>query len=143
MADADGYGERRGQDPTGRLLEDLRTFGTMSIERVAAGWDKHEASGLERLHEAEKSALKALEDADQAPGWEDLKRQILDQTEGRASMVAWRAEHGEAGHKAERAALAAALALTAAGRIDNEQYRTLAKPMAEALPWLLLEEPPS
>jgi len=50
--------------------------------------------------------------------------------------VSWKVEHGEQGHHAEAAALGAALALSAAGHLDRRHTDTLARPMAEALPWL-------
>ncbi len=51
--------------------------------------------------------------------------------------------HGEAGHKAERAAFGAALGLFARDRITHDDYVALAEPMAEALPWLLPERRPA
>jgi hypothetical protein len=137
--DRDGYGYQPGERGPGRLLEDLRTFSPLSIERAAAGWSEHDEANHIPLHEAERRVLKALEEADMAPAWEDLRRAILDLTEGRASLVAWRAEHGETGHKAEDATLAAGLAVLARDNIDREDYEVLVKAMAEALPWLLLD----
>ncbi len=54
---------------------------------------------------AERAALQLLEASDHVGDWDDLRRRILDLTEGRGSLVAWRAEHGPAGHRAEQAAL--------------------------------------
>ena len=51
--------------------------------------------------------------------------------------MSWKVEHGQTGHHAELAALGAALALHAAGYLDRAHTQTLARPMAEALPWLL------
>ena len=51
-------------------------------------------------------------------------------------MVSWRAEHGDVGHKAERSALGAALAVVSADHLSSEEYARLVAPMAEALPWL-------
>ena len=65
-----------------------------------------------------------------------LRNQILGLTERGQPLVAWRAEHGPVGHKAEEALLAAALAITA-GDALGPQRATLLRPMAEALPWLL------
>jgi hypothetical protein len=56
--------------------------------------------------------------------------------------VSWKAEHGELGHKAERAALGAALALLARDQLDHPHFVTLVRPMAEGLPWLLPESAP-
>jgi hypothetical protein len=137
--DADGYGYKPGERGAGRLLDDLRTFSPAGIERAAAGWDKHAEADHARLHEAERRALKADEEADLAPAWEDLRRAILDLTEGRTSLVAWRAEHGDTGHKAENATLAAGLAVLSRDHIDRADYELLVRAMGEALPWLLLD----
>ena len=136
MPDADGYGYSSADRGIDRLLDDMRTLSSPGIERIAGGWDAHERAGLDRFHAAQKAALKALEASDQAQTWEDLRRRVLDLTEGRAAMVSWRAEHGDIGHKAERAALGAALALVAADQLSSEDYSMLAAPMAAALPWL-------
>ncbi len=137
--DADGYGYKPGERGAGTLLEDLRTFSPLGIERAASGWDQHAEADHEQLHEAERRALKALEEADVAPAWEDLRRAILDLTEGRTSLVAWRAEHGDTGHKAENATLAGALGVLARDHIDRRDYELLVRAMGEALPWLLLD----
>ena len=138
--DADGYGYRPGDSGLERLLEDLRTFSPAGIERAAAGWLEHDADSHKRLHAAERAALKALEGADEAASWEDLRRAVLDLTEGRSSLVAWKAEHGDAGHRAEDATLAAGLGLLARERISRADYETLVSGLAEALPWLLLAD---
>jgi hypothetical protein len=46
------------------------------------------------------------------------------------------------GHKAERALLGGALGIMTRDKLSHEQYVTLVRPMAEALPWLLPEAPP-
>jgi hypothetical protein len=137
--DADGYGYKPDEKGSARLLEDLRTFSPLGIERAAAGWDTHAAARVDRFREAEQTALRGLEEAHVAPTWEDLQRAILDLTEGRASLVAWRAEHGDTGHKAENATLGAAIGVLARDKIDRKDYETLVRPLAEALPWLLLD----
>ena len=138
MPDADGYGYSSTDHGIERLLDDMRTLSAPGLGRIASGWDAHERAGLDRFHAAQKAALKALETTDKAQTWEELRRRVLDLTEGRAAMESWRAEHGEIGHKAERAALGAALALMAVEQLSPEDYATLAAPMAEALPWLAL-----
>jgi hypothetical protein len=141
--DRDGYGYPRTQSGIDRLLEDARTLSPAGIERVAWGWDRHEdPAHLNRFREAEKEALKAVEQADRAQQWEEIRRRILDLTEGRSSLVSWKAEHGDVGHKAERAMLGAALGIVARDRLDHPQYSELVRAMAEALPWLLPESPP-
>lgn len=143
MKDAEGYGyipEERGVQ---RLLEDFRTLSPAGIERAAWGWDRHEqGAAVERFREAEKAALRAVESVELGPTWEDLRRSVLDLTEGRSSLVSWKLEHGEVGHKAERAALGAALGLLARQRLSHDHFAALVRPMAEALPWLLPEAAP-
>ena len=138
MPDSDGYGYSSDDRGVKRLLEDLRTLSPAGIARIAAGWDAHvgeDGAGHQALHEAETAALKAVETADLGPSWEDLRRQILDLTEGRGAMNDWKAEHGTVGHKAEAATLAAALALTAP-ELPGKTRATLVAAMAEAIPWL-------
>lgn len=142
--DRDGYGYPRTQSGIDRLLEDARTLSPAGIERVAWGWDRHEdPAHVTGFRQAEKEALKAVEGSDRGPQWEDVRRRILDLTEGRSSLVSWKAEHGDVGHKAERAMLGAALGIVARDRIDHRQYTDLVRAMAEALPWLLPEAPPA
>ena len=141
--DQDGYGYRADDRGIERLLQDSRTLSPAGIERAAWGWDRHEDPKLmEQYHQAEKTALRAIEQADRGPQWEELRRKILDLTEGRTSLVSWKAEHGDVGHKAERAALGAALALVSQDKLDHPHFVTLVRPMAEALPWLLPEVAP-
>jgi hypothetical protein len=135
--DSDGYGFTSDERGTGRLLDDLRTVSPSAIERIAHGWELHALPHLDRYHAAEAAALQAIEAAQRTTDWETLQRQILDLTEGRTSLVSWKVEHGEIGHHAESAALGAALALHAAGHLDRAHFEALARPMAEALPWLL------
>lgn len=141
--DAEGYGygaEERGVE---RLLGDARVLSPAGIERASWGWDRHEdPAAMQRFHDAERAALRVLEKSDRAASWEDLRRRILDLTEGRSSLTSWKAEHGDIGHKAERALLGAALGQCAKDQISHDQLVTLVRPMAEALPWLLPEAPP-
>ena len=139
--DAEGYGAKeQGLD---RLLTDARVLSPAGIERVAWGWDRHEDPRLmERFHEAERAALHVLEKSNRAQQWDDVRKRILDLTEGRTSLEDWKAEHGEVGHKGERALLAAALGILARDQLDHEHYVTLVRPMSEALPWLVPELPP-
>lgn len=141
--DSDGYGYRATERGVDRLIADLRTLSPAGIERAAWGWDRHEdPAAMQRFREAEKVALHALEKADQGQRWEQARRSILDLTEGRASAVSWKVEHGDKGHKAEHAALGAAMALLVQDGIDHQHFATLVRPMAEAIPWLLPEAPP-
>ena len=139
--DAEGYGAKdQGLD---RLIADARVLSPAGIERAAWGWDRHEDPRLmERFHQAERTALRALEQGDRGQRWDGARTRLLDLTEGRGSLEDWKAEHGEVGHKAERALLAAALAILARDLIDHDAYVTLVRPLSEALPWLLPELPP-
>jgi len=134
--DAEGYGYRADDRSIGRLLDDMRTLSPTGIERVARGWELHGLAKLDTYHLAEKAAFHAVEEAGLTAAWDSLHREVLDLTEGRTSLVSWKVEHGQMGHHAEAAALGAALALQAAGHLDRADLETLARPMAEALPWL-------
>src|SRR5256885_11040047 len=113
------------------------------IERAAGGWDRHEdPAAMQRFRDAEKAGLRMLEQTNRIQAWDDAKKRILDLTEGRTSLVSWKVEHGDVGHKAERALLGAALGILTRDRLSHEQYSTLVRPMSEALPWLLPEAPP-
>ena len=125
-----------------RFITEIGSFSAAGVERAAWGWDQHASRDLDSFHEAERAALHAIEEANRAPAWEDFRRSIFDMTEGKKALVAWQYEHGETGHKAERAAYGAALALFARGHIGADQFATLARSMDEALPWLLPKEPP-
>ena len=122
-------------------MREIGAFSAAGVERAAWGWDQH-ATDLNAYHEAERAALHAIEKADLGPAWEEFRRSIFDMTEGRKALVAWQYEHGATGHKAEDAARGAALALFARDHITRDQFATLARPMDEALPWLLPQEPP-
>jgi hypothetical protein len=143
MADADGYGYREEAGSLDRLLGDARVLSPAGIERAAWGWDRHEdPAALQRFHDAERAALRVLEQSDRGQQWDDARKRILDLTEGRTSLEDWKAEHGDLGHKAEHALLGAALAILVRDKISHDQYVTLARSMAEALPWLLPEVAP-
>lgn len=135
--DQDGYGftsEQRGME---RLLEDFRTLSPSGIERAAWGWDRHGVPAAAAFAEAEHAALARIESGGRGAAWDRARTTVFGLTEGDASLVSWRAEHGETGHKAERAAYGAVLALVAADLLDEASRAQLLRPMAEALPWLL------
>jgi hypothetical protein len=138
--DVEGYGERPGQSPVERLLEDSRTPSPAGVERAAAGWDRH-AGDHGAWQRAEQAAIRELEASGEGERWDELRNRLLGLTERGTPLVAWRSEHGETGHKAENALLGAALAILA-GRLDRQQRETLLRPMAEAMPWLLSSAPP-
>ena len=139
--DAEGYGFPEHQKTLARLIEDIRVLSPAGVERAAQGWDRHaRLAGLEEIHKAEKAAIHAIEQADRGAAWDEVRRNLFGLTESGNSLVSWKAEHGEIGHKAEDAAFAAALALVAAGLISPQQFSTLVRPLGEALPWLLPDE---
>jgi hypothetical protein len=141
--DAEGYGYKSSDEGLDRLVNDARVLSPAGIERAAWGWDRHEdPAAMQRFREAERAAIRILEQTDRGPAWEGARKKVLDLTEGRSSLVSWKAEHGDMGHKAERALLGAALAIMTREKLGHEQYVTLVRPMAEALPWLLPEAPP-
>jgi hypothetical protein len=139
--DAEGYGFPEHQRTLARLMEDVRVLSPAGVERVARGWDEHVgAKGHHEFQEAEKAAIHAIEQADRGAAWDLVRSSLFGLTESGDALISWKAEHGDIGHKAERAAFAAALGLVASNLISKEQAATLLRPMAEALPWLLPEE---
>lgn len=135
--DAEGYGFPEHQRTLARLMEDVRVLSPAGVERVARGWDEHAGiKGMQPFHDAEKAATHAIEQSDRGPAWDLVRSSLFGLTESGDALVSWKAEHGEIGHKAERAAFGAALALVAEGLISEEQRATLMRPLAEALPWL-------
>jgi hypothetical protein len=139
--DAEGYGFPDHQKTIARLIEDIRILSPAGVERAAQGWDRHaRLHGLDEIHKAEKAAVHAIEQAGRGEAWDEVRRNLFGLTESGNSLVSWKAEHGEVGHKGEDAAFMAALALVAGNLISKEQQATLLRPMSEALPWLLPEE---
>jgi len=138
--DAEGYGFPEHQQTLARLMDDIRVLSPAGVERIAGGWDHHVGTkGLQAFHEAEKAATHAIEQADRGPAWDTVRSSLFGLTESGDALVSWKAEHGEIGHKAERAAFAGALGLVAGNLISKEQAATLKQPLAEALPWLKSE----
>ena len=139
--DAEGYGFPEHQKTLARLIDDIRVLGPAGVERAAQGWDRHaRLHGLQAIHDAEKAAVHAIEQADRGPAWDEVRRNLFGLTESGGALVSWKSEHGEIGHKAEDAAFMAALGLVAGNLIGKQQARTLMRPMSEALPWLVPEE---
>ena len=136
--DAEGYGFPEHEHTLARLMDDIRVLSPAGVERVAKGWDDHVgAKGLQAFHDAEKAATHAIEQADRGPAWDLVRSSLFGLTESGQALVSWKAEHGDIGHKAERAALAAALGLVAGNLGTREQKATLRRPMAAPSPWPL------
>jgi hypothetical protein len=141
--DAEGYGFPEHQRTLSRLMDDIRILSPAGVERAAQGWDRHaRLAGTETIHDAEKAALRAIEKADRGPAWDEVRRNLFGLTESGGALISWKAEHGDIGHKAENAAFMAALGLVAGNLISKQQQATLMRPLAEALPWLVPDEPP-
>src|SRR5439155_10399931 len=112
--DAEGYGFPEHQKTLARLIEDIRVLGPAGVERAAQGRDRHaRLHGLQAMHEAEKAAVHAIEQADRGPAWDEVRRNLFGLTESGGGLVSWKSEHGDMGHKAEDAAFMAALGLVA------------------------------
>ncbi|HEY1293441.1 MAG TPA: hypothetical protein VGJ60_10190 [Chloroflexota bacterium] len=132
-----------------RLDADLRVLSPVGIERAAWGWDRHENRPPDEFRAAERAALHAIEAAGEGEAWDAWRRRLFEEVEEggpRPALIAWRSEHqahSEHVHKAERAALGAALGLFAQALISHAKYAKLVSAMAEALPWLLPERPPA
>lgn len=142
--DIDGYGFAEQGRTIGRLSSDIRELDRAGIERVAQGWDRHVGEAhLDAFRAAEQEASEVLEATDRVAQWHQVRDALLGLTEGISALVSWKAEHGEVGEKAERAALAAALGLLAGADGDHPDLQVLLRPMGEALPWLLLDQEPS
>ena len=138
--DAEGYGFPEHQRSLARLMDDIRVLSPAGVERVARGWDEHVGTkGLSAFHDAERAATHAIEQADRGAAWDLVRSSLFGLTESGDALVSWKAEHGDIGHKAERAAFAAALGLVAGTLITKEQQAILMAPLAEALPWLKSE----
>jgi hypothetical protein len=138
--DAEGYGFPEHKHTLARLMDDIRVLSPAGVERVARGWDEYVGiKGSQAFHEAEKAATHAIEQANRGPAWDLVRSSLFGLTESGDALVSWKVEHGETGHKAERAAMAAALGMVAGNLATKEQRATLLRPMAEALPWLLPE----
>jgi hypothetical protein len=139
--DAEGYGFPEHEKTLSRLIADIRILSPAGVERAAQGWDRHaRLHGLDEIHKAEKAAVHEIEESGRGPAWDEVRRNLFGLTESGNSLVSWKVEHGEIGHKAEDAAFMAALGLVAGNLITKDQQATLMRPLSEALPWLLPEE---
>lgn len=125
-----------------RLLSDARVLGPSGIERIAWAWKRYTAPAHQECDDALDAARLIVAESGLEAAAEAAEADIRALTEGHNAQEAWKAEAGEGGRTAEDALLHAALALVTRDRVDEGTYRTLVKPMSEALPWLLPDEPP-
>src|SRR5438309_7494874 len=76
-----------------RLDSDLRVLSPLGIERAAWGWDRHEGTLLDRFHEAERGALRAVESSGEALDWDAWRQRLFHEVEGQQALIAWYTEH--------------------------------------------------
>src|SRR5207302_11372789 len=76
-----------------RLDSDLRVLSPLGIERAAWGWDRHEGTLLDRFHDSERAALRAVEASNEAAGWDEWRRRLFREVEGQRALIAWYTEH--------------------------------------------------
>jgi hypothetical protein len=129
---------RRHPDGIQRLLSDARVMGPSGIERVAWGWRRYAQPELSSCDQACMRAEEKIRSAGLQPALEAAEQELRQVTHGQE----WQAEDQLTGRTAAEAARRAALALIARDWLSHEEYRTLVKPMSEALPWLLPQERP-
>src|SRR2546421_10286787 len=72
--DAEGYGYGSHEEGLERLLTDAGVLSPAGIERAAWGWDRHEdPAAMQRFRDAERAALRMLEQTNRAQAWDDAK----------------------------------------------------------------------
>jgi hypothetical protein len=124
-----------------RLLSDARVLGPSGIERIA--WARrHLFLPAGQAEAAEGEAHRAVSAAGLERAWEAAEADLRGMVEGHHAQQSWQAEDPAVDRTAEDAALNAILALVVKDELGHDEYRTLVKPMADALPWLLPEETP-
>jgi hypothetical protein len=117
------------KDEVKRLLEDLRLLGPSGIERVAHAW--REVAGDE---DAIRTAAERRAEDD--PEWREAENQIFQIARGESWLSLPQTDRDSAVAAAQDALLAVLERKT----LGEERYRTLARPLASALPWLLTGE---
>jgi len=145
MSEVDGSGGGRygpNTEALERLLSDARVLGPSGIERIAWGWSRHAAGGLEECVSAENAARRLIQETGRQEAWQAAEADLKELVEGHFAQSAWRSEPASVDRTAEHAAIDAAMALVVRGELGEHEYHTLAKVMSEALPWLLPNEAP-
>ncbi len=112
-----------------RLLEDLRLMGPSSIELVAEAW---------RTVAGDEDTIRTAAErrAEDDPEWREAETQIFQVARGESWLSLPQTERDSA----VAAAQDALLALLERKTLGEERYRTLVRPLAAALPWLLTGE---
>ena len=114
------------KDEVRRLLEDLRLLGPTGIERIAAAWREEQA--------AEDPIRTATERrAEDDPEWRAAETEIFAIARGEAWLSIPHTDRDSAVAGAQDALLAVLERRT----LSKQQYRTLVRSAAAALPWLL------
>ncbi len=145
MSEVDGTGGGRygpNTEALERLLSDARVLGPSGIERIAWGWSRYAAGGLEACASAERKARRLIDETGRQEAWQAAETDLKELVEGHYAQSAWRSEPASIDRTAEHAAIDAALALVVRSELDEGDYHALAKVMSEALPWLLPNENP-
>lgn len=145
MSDFDGSGGGRygpNTEAVERLLSDARVLGPSGIERIAWGWSRHAAGGLQECNAAEDTARRLIDETGRQEAWHAAEADLKDLVEGHFAQSAWRSEPASVDRTAEHAAIDAVMALLVREELGEHEYHTLAKVMSEALPWLLPNETP-
>lgn len=117
------------KDAVKRLLEDLRLLGPTGIERVAVAW-----RAVAPAEDAIRTAAERRAEDD--PEWREAEIEIFQIARGEAWLSLPQTDRDSAVAAAQDALLAVLERKT----LGEKRYRTLAHPMAEALPWLLTDE---
>jgi hypothetical protein len=117
------------KDEVKRLLEDLRLLGPAGVERAVQAW-RAEAESEDKVRTA---AEKRAEDD---PEWREAEAAIFQVARGESWMSLSQVDR----ESAVAAAQDALLALLERRTLTRADYRRLAGPMADALPWLLTGE---
>jgi len=84
-----------------------------------------------------------LEKSNRVGQWDEVRKSLFTLTEGKAALASWKSEHGDAGAKAERAALAAALGLVTGPVPGHRDLAVLLQPMPRLCPGSWSTAPPS
>jgi phage/plasmid-associated DNA primase len=112
-----------------RLLEELRLLGPSGLERVAEAW---------RAAAAAEDAIRTTAErrAEDDPEWRDAEAEIFQIARGEAWLSLPQTDRDSAVAAAQDALLAVLERKT----LGEQRHRTLARPLAAALPWLLTDE---
>ena len=95
MSEFDGTGGGRygpNTEALERLLSDARVLGPSGIERIAWGWSRYAAGGLEACTSAEKTARRLIDETGRQEAWRAAEGDLKELVEGHYAQSAWRSE---------------------------------------------------